>query len=125
MRRHVATTRTPWPGWDKQVPERLSAGLRLTQGAGGIVVQRGPQRPLARPLSGGHHESLPALDVPATCGTRPAGEESRALAAPRLARRSKRLLLCLATAQQRPRRLRMSRPQALGRAFPGAMGTRR
>jgi hypothetical protein len=73
MRRHVDTTRTPLPGWDKKVPERPTAFMMLTQFAGVIVVKLGPDRHLARPLSAVQHHYLTALDVPATCCTLPAG----------------------------------------------------
>ena len=45
----------------------------VTKFAGVIVVKLGPHRHLARPLSGGQHQYLTALDVPATCFTLPAG----------------------------------------------------
>jgi transposase len=73
MRRHVDTTSTPLPGWDKQAPERPPSFMMATQFAGVIVVQLGHPRQLARPLSGGQHQYLTALDVPATCFTLPAG----------------------------------------------------
>jgi hypothetical protein len=37
MRRHVDTTRTPWPGWAKQAPERPTAFMMITKFAGVIV----------------------------------------------------------------------------------------
>jgi transposase len=73
MRRHVDTTRTPLPGWDKKATERPTAFMMITKFAGVIVVKLGPQRHLARPLSGVQHQYLTALGVPATCFTLPAG----------------------------------------------------
>src|SRR5919108_4351333 len=73
LRRHVDTTRTPLPGWDKKATERPTAFMMVTKFAGVIVVKRGPHRHLARPLSGVQHQYLTALDVPATCFTLPAG----------------------------------------------------
>jgi hypothetical protein len=73
MRRHVDTTSTPLPGWDKQVTERPTAFRMVTKFAGVIVVKCGHDRHLARPLSAVQQHSLTALDVPATCCTLPAG----------------------------------------------------
>jgi hypothetical protein len=73
MRMHVDTTSTSLPGWDKQATERPTAFMMVTQCAGGIVLQRGHHRQLARPLSGVQQQYLTALDVPATCFTLPAG----------------------------------------------------
>jgi hypothetical protein len=73
MRRHVDTTSTSLPGWDKKVTERPTAFMMVTQCAGVIVLQGGHDRHLARPLSAVQHQYLTALDVPATCFTRPAG----------------------------------------------------
>ena len=73
MRRHVDATSTPLPGWDKKATARPTAFMMVTKFAGVIVVKLGPHRHLARPLSGVQHQSLTALDVPATCFTLPAG----------------------------------------------------
>jgi transposase len=73
MRRHVDTTHTPLPGWDKKATERPTAFMMVTKFAGVIVLKRGHDRQLARPLSAVQHHYLTALDVPATCFTRPAG----------------------------------------------------
>ena len=73
MRRHVDTTRTSLPGWDKKVTERPTAFMMVTKFAGVIVLKCGHDRQLARPLSAVQHQYLTALDVPATCFTRPAG----------------------------------------------------
>ena len=73
MRRHVDTTRTALPGWDKKVTERPTAFMMVTKFAGVIVLKCGHDRHLARPLSAVQHHYLSALDVPATCFTRPAG----------------------------------------------------
>ena len=73
MRRHVDTTRTPLPGWDKKVTERPTAFMMVTKFAGVIVVKLGHDRQLARPLSVVQQHYLTALDVPATCFTLPAG----------------------------------------------------
>jgi transposase len=73
LRRHVDTTRTPLPGWDKKVTERPTAFMMVTKFAGVIVVKLGSHRQLARPLSGVQHQYLTALDVPATCFTLPTG----------------------------------------------------
>jgi transposase len=56
MRRHVDTICTPLPGWDKKATERPTAFMMITKFAGVIVVQRGPHRQLARPLSGVQHQ---------------------------------------------------------------------
>jgi transposase len=73
MRRHVDTTRTPLPGWDKKATERPTACMMITKFAGVIVVKLGPHRQLARPLSGVQHQYRTALDVPATYCTLPPG----------------------------------------------------
>lgn len=73
MRRHVDTTRTPLPGWDKKATERPTAFMMVTKFAGVIVVKLGHDRQLARPLSVVQQHYLTALDVPATCFTLPAG----------------------------------------------------
>jgi transposase len=73
MRRHVDTTCTPLPGWDKKATERPTAFMMVTKFAGVIVVKLGRDRQLARPLSVAQHQYLTALDVPATCFTLPAG----------------------------------------------------
>jgi len=73
MRRHVDSTSTPLPGWDKKATERPTSFMMVTKFAGVIVVKLGTQRQLARPLSGVQHQYLTALDVPATCFTLPAG----------------------------------------------------
>jgi transposase len=73
MRRHVDTTSTPLPGWDKKVTERPTAFMMITKFAGVIVLKLGPDRQLARPLSAVQHHYLTALNVPATCFTLPAG----------------------------------------------------
>ncbi len=91
-RRHVDTTSTPLPGWDKKTTERPTACMMVTQFVGVIVLQRGHDRQLARPLSVVHQHSLTALDVPATCVTRPAGSQRTPMAARRLSRRQKHIL---------------------------------
>ena len=73
MRRHVDTTSTPLPGWDKKATERPTAFMMVTKFAGVIVLKRGHDRQLARPLSVVQQHYLTALDVPATCFTLPAG----------------------------------------------------
>ena len=73
MRRHVDTTRTPLPGWDKKATERPTAFMMITKFAGVIVFKCGHDRQLARPLSVVQQQYLTALDVPATCFTLPAG----------------------------------------------------
>jgi transposase len=73
MRRHVDTSHTPLPGWDKKVTERPTSFMMVTKFAGVIVVKLGSHRHLARPLSGVQHQYLTALDVPATCFTLPTG----------------------------------------------------
>jgi transposase len=73
MRRQVDTTRMPVPGWDKKATERPTACMLITKFVGVLVVQLGPHRQLARPLSGVQHQYLTALDVPATCFTLPTG----------------------------------------------------
>jgi hypothetical protein len=69
MRTYVDTTGTPLTGWAKQVTERPTAFMRVTKGAGLLVLKRGDDRPLARPLSVVQQQSLTALDVSATCFT--------------------------------------------------------
>ena len=73
MRRHVDTTSTPLPGWDKKATERPTAFMMVTKFAGVIVLKLGHDRQLARPLSVVQQHYLTALDVPATCFTRPTG----------------------------------------------------
>jgi transposase len=73
MRRHVDTTSTPLPGWDKKATERPTACMMVTKFVGVIGVKLGHDRQLARPLSVVQQHYLTALDVPATCFTRPAG----------------------------------------------------
>jgi transposase len=73
MRRHVDTTSTPLPGWDKKTTERPTAFMMVTKFAGVIVLKLGHDRQLARPLSVVQQHSLTALDVPATCFTLPTG----------------------------------------------------
>jgi transposase len=73
MRRHVDTTSTPLPGWDKKTTERPTAFMMVTKFAGVIVLKRGHDRQLARPLSVVQQHYLTALDVPATCFTLPDG----------------------------------------------------
>ncbi len=69
MRRHVDTTSTPLPGWDKKTTERPTAFMMVTKFAGLIVLKLGHDRQLARPLSVVQQHYLTALDVPATCFT--------------------------------------------------------
>jgi hypothetical protein len=73
MRTHGDTTSTPLPGWDKKATARPPAFMMVTKFAGVIVLKRGHHRQLARQLSAGQQQYLTALDVPATCFTRPAG----------------------------------------------------
>jgi transposase len=73
MRTYVETTSTPLPGWDKKATERPTSFMMVTKFAGVIVLQRGDQRQLARPLSGTQRQYLTVLDVPATCFTLPVG----------------------------------------------------
>ena len=73
MRRHVDTTSTPLPGWDKKTTARPTAFMMVTKFAGVIVLKLGHDRQLARPLSVVQQHSLSALDVPATCFTLPTG----------------------------------------------------
>jgi transposase len=73
MRRHVDSTSTPLPGWDKKATERPTAFMMVTKFAGVIVLKLGHHRQLARPLSAVQHQYLTALDVPAACFTLPAG----------------------------------------------------
>jgi transposase len=73
MRMHVDSTCTPLPGWDKKVTERPTSFMMVTKFAGVIVLKLGDHRQLTRPLSAVQQQYLTALDVPATCFTRPAG----------------------------------------------------
>jgi hypothetical protein len=124
LRRHGDTTRTPVPGWDKQATERPTAFMMVTKCVGVIVLKRGHARQLARPLSVVQPHSLSALDVPATCCTRPAGEQRTPLAARRLSRRQKHILPWLAVAHQRTRGMLRRSHQDLVRAVPGDQGNR-
>jgi hypothetical protein len=92
LRRHVDTTSTALPGWDKTVTERPTAFMLITKFAGVIVLKCGHDRYLARPLSAVQHHYLAALEVPATCCTLPAGSQRTAMAAQRLSRRQKQIL---------------------------------
>lgn len=73
LRRHVETTGTPLTGWDKKTTERPTAFMMVTKFAGVIVLKRGHDRQLARPLSAVQQHYLSALDVPTTCFTLPTG----------------------------------------------------
>ena len=73
MRRHVDTTSTPLSGWAKKATERPTAFMLVTKFTGVLVLKRGHDRQLARPLSAVQHHYLTALDVPAACFTLPAG----------------------------------------------------
>jgi DNA-binding MarR family transcriptional regulator len=122
LRRHVDTTSTPLPGWDKKTTERPTAFMMGTKFAGGIVLKLGHDRQLARPLSVVQQHYLTALDVPATCFTLPAGSQRIAMAAQRLSRRHKRILQWLAADHQRTRGMITSSHQELVRALPGDKG---
>jgi hypothetical protein len=102
LRRAVDTTSTPLPGGDKNATERPTSCMMITKCAGGIVMQLGLHRPLARPLSGGQHQYLTALDVPATCFTLPSGSQRTALAGRRLLRQHQRILHGAAMDHPRP-----------------------
>jgi len=69
MRTSVDTTSTPLTGGEKQATERPTSCMMVTKCAGGIVVQLGDHRQLARPLSGVQQPSLTALTVPVACFT--------------------------------------------------------
>ncbi len=73
MRIQGETTSTPLPGWAKKATERPTSVMMVPKFAGVIVLQLGHDRQLARPLSGGQQQYLPALAVLATCCTLPAG----------------------------------------------------
>ena len=73
MRTYVDTTRMPLTGWDKKATERPTSFMMITKFAGVIVLKLGHDRQLARPLSVVQQQYLTALDVPATCFTRPPG----------------------------------------------------
>jgi transposase/DNA-binding MarR family transcriptional regulator len=122
MRRHVDTTSTPLPGWDKKTTERPTAFMMVTKFAGVIVLKCGHDRHLARPLSAVQHQYLTALAVPATCFTLPAGSQRTAMAAQRLSRRQKHILQWLAADYQRTRGMITSSHQELVRALPGDKG---
>jgi transposase/DNA-binding MarR family transcriptional regulator len=122
MRRHVDTTSTPLPGWDKQTTERPTAFMMVTKFVGVIVLKLGHDRQLARPLSVVQQRSLTALDVPATCFTLPTGSQRTAMAAQRLSRRHKQILQWLAADHQRTRGMITSSHQDLVRALPGDKG---
>jgi hypothetical protein len=122
MRRHVDSTHTPLPGWDKQATERPTSFMMVTKCAGVIVLKRGDHRQLTRPLSAVQQQYLTALDVPATCFTLPAGERRTAMAARRFSRRHKRILQWLAADHQCTRGMITSRHQDLVRALPGDQG---
>jgi hypothetical protein len=122
MRRHVDSTRTPLPGWDKKATERPTACMMVTKFAGVIVLQLGDHRQLTRPLSAVQHQYLSALDVPATCVTLPTGSRRTAMAARRLSRRQRQILPWLAGDHQRTRGMIRSSHQDLVRAVPGDKG---
>jgi transposase len=122
MRTHVDTTRTPLPGWDKQATERPTSCMMVTKFAGVIVLKLGHDQQLARPLSVVQQQYLTALDVPAACCTRPAGEPRTVMAAQRLSRRHKRILQWLAADHQRTQGMIRSSHQDLVRAVPGDKG---
>jgi len=122
MRTYVNTTTTPLPGWDKQATERPTACMMGTKFGGVIVVKLGDHRQLAHPLSGVQHQSLTALDVPATCFTLPAGSPRTPMAARRLSRRHKQILQWLVVDHQRTRGMIRSSHQDLVRALPGDKG---
>ena len=52
MRRHVDTTSTPLPGWDKKATERPTAFMMVTKFAGVMVLKLGHDRQLARSALG-------------------------------------------------------------------------
>jgi hypothetical protein len=56
MRTYGDMTSTPVRGWDKQATERPTACMMVTTCAGVLVLQGGPDRPLARPLSVVHQQ---------------------------------------------------------------------
>jgi transposase len=118
-RRHVDTPSTPLPGWDKNVTERPTAFMMVTQFVGGIVLKLGHDRQRARPLSVVPQHSLSALDVPAPCCTLPAGSQRTPMAAWRLARRQKQILQWLAVDHPRTRGMIRRSHQDLVRALPG------
>jgi len=91
MRAYVDTTNTLLPGWDKKATARPTAFMMVTTFAGVLVLQCGHDRQLARPLSVVQQQYLTALDVPATCFTRPAGSQRTPMAARRLSRRHKQI----------------------------------
>jgi hypothetical protein len=122
MRRHGDTTRRPLTGWDKKATERPTAFMMITKFAGVIVLKRGHERQLARPLSVVQQHYLTALDVPATCCTLPAGSQRTPMAARRLSRRQKQILQWLAMDHQRTRGVITSSHQDLVRALPGDKG---
>jgi transposase len=122
MRTYVDTTSTRLPGWDKKATERPTAFMMVTKFVGVIVVKLGDHRQLARPLSGGQHQYLTALDVPATCFTLPPGSQRTAMAAQRLSRRQKHILPGLATDHQRTQGMLTSSHQDLMRALAGDKG---
>jgi len=92
MRTDVDTTSTPLPGWDTQATERPTSFMMVTKFAGVMDLKLGHDRQLARLLSVVQQHYLTALDVPATCFTRPTGEQRTTMAAQRLSRPHKRLL---------------------------------
>ena len=51
LRRHVDTTRTALPGWDKKATERPTAFMMVTKFAGVIILKLDHARQFARPLS--------------------------------------------------------------------------
>ena len=69
MRRHVDTTSTSLPGWDKKATERPTSFMMVTKFTGVIVLKLGPHRQLARPLSVVQQQYLTALDVRVACFT--------------------------------------------------------
>jgi hypothetical protein len=73
LRVHVETTETPLTGWDKKATQQPTAFMMMTKFAAVMVIQVGPQRQLAHPLSPVQQPYLRALGVPVTYFTVPQG----------------------------------------------------
>jgi transposase len=71
LRRHVETTGTPLPGWDKKATERPTAFMMMTKFSSVIVLKSGQHRQLAQPFSMVQQQYLTALGVPAASFTVP------------------------------------------------------
>jgi len=69
LRVHVETTGSTLAGWNKQETQKPTAFMLMTKFAAVLVLQVGPHRQLAQPLSAVQQAYLSALGVPTTAFT--------------------------------------------------------